>query len=120
VTFRLFIVAAGAILLVALFILLRPVVAPQGPAERSIAVTVSADGMEPKQIAVGEGDRVTLRLTVRSTVRFHLHGYDIERDLSAGTTETVELTATLTGRFEIEDEATKTVLGELVVEPRGR
>lgn len=114
---RVLIALAGMVVLAALFVILRPAVMPAGPTQRTIDVVVTAEGLEPERIAVGEGDRVTLRLRARDAVTLHVHGYDIERELSAGASEDVEFTASLTGRFEIEDEATATPLGELVVEP---
>lgn len=108
----------GAAALVALFLVLRPAPAPDAPGEIAVDVVVTARALEPARIVVREGASVTLRFAARDGVRLHVHGYDIERALAPGAVAAVTFTATLTGRFEIEDEATDTPLGELVVEPR--
>lgn len=74
--------------------------------------------MIPDEIEVEEGDRVTLRLTSEAPVEVHLHGYDLEREVSPGETATLSFEAELTGRFEIEDHETGTGLGVLLVQPR--
>jgi FtsP/CotA-like multicopper oxidase with cupredoxin domain len=38
--------------------------------------------MNPDEIDVTEGDRVTLRLTSDAPVELHLHGYDLEAEVS--------------------------------------
>lgn len=47
-----------------------------------------------------------------------MHGYDLQEELVPGEPAEISFTADLTGRFDIENEATQTGLGALVVEPR--
>ncbi len=106
--------------LVGLFFALRP--GPAGPGdasgERVFALSIEDGAMDPGEIEVHEGDRVTLRLTSDRPVEVHLHGYDLEREVSPGEAATLSFEADLPGRFEIEDHETEDVLGMLLVQPR--
>ncbi len=46
-----------------------------------------------------------------------MHGYDRSYDVEPGETRTISFPATLTGRFEIEYEASATLIGDLTVNP---
>ena len=74
--------------------------------------------MTPNQISVNEGDHVNLNITSDEPLEFHLHGYDLAKDLEAGQPAVLSFDATITGRFEIENEQTQQELGELLVQPR--
>ena len=52
-------------------------------------------------IRVNEGDVVKLRLTSDQPIVLHLHGYDIEKRLTAGAITELAFTAYATGRFPI-------------------
>lgn len=110
------IIVVAAVALIALFVVLRPT--SGGPQDRSFDLAVSADGMTPRELKVIEGDRITLRISARHEVRFHLHGYDLKAEVRPGSPATLEFRADRTGRFEIEDETTEKELGALIVEPR--
>ncbi len=107
-----------------LFLALRP--DPAGtngpvadePWDRAFTLSIEDGAMEPCEIKVREGDRVTLRLTTDWPVEVHLHGYDLEEEASPGEAATLSFEADLTGRFEIEDHETGEVLGALLVQPR--
>jgi plastocyanin len=101
-----------------LFFALRPDPPAEGPQERTVDVEIRGDAMEPAEIAVDEGDEVTLRVTSDRPVELHLHGYDRELEVEPGETAELSFEATLTGRFEIEDHQTGEELGTLVVQPR--
>lgn len=115
---RLAIIGVAAVLLVALFFLLRPAPSPSGPQTVDLTLSIAGGKMTPAQINARQDDKVTLRLSSDKLTKFHLHGYDLERDIAPGAVETITFDAKLTGQFEIEDEATSTELGKLVVEPR--
>jgi len=116
---RLLILLVTALVLVGLFFLIRPRL-PGGAAEsRTIPVTIRAGAMTPTEIAVTAGDGVTLAITSDRARDFHLHGYDLERQLEPGVATTLTFPATLTGRFAIEDEGASAALGALIVGPRG-
>ena len=74
--------------------------------------------MTPDEIEVDEGDRVNLRITSDGPLEFHLHGYDLEEEIEPDEPAKLSFDATITGRFEIENEQTKEELGVLLVQPR--
>jgi len=119
---RTFVVALLVLLaLGGLFFALRP--DPTGSAagdsrEEVFRIAIEEGAMTPEEIEVREGDRVTLRLTSEEPVEVHLHGYDLEREVSPGKAATLSFEADLTGRFEIEDHESEAVLGVLLVQPR--
>ncbi|MFI9121956.1 hypothetical protein ACIGW0_21525 [Streptomyces bikiniensis] len=49
-----------------------------------------------------KGERLTLHVTSDRDDTLHVHGYDRELPLSAGTSATLTLTADRTGLFEVE------------------
>ena len=106
----------------ALFFALRPGPAGSngsvGPGERAFALSIKDGTMNPGEIEVREGDRVTLRLTSDAPTEVHVHGYDLEEEVSPGEAATLSFDADLPGRFEIEDHASEDVLGVLLVQPR--
>jgi FtsP/CotA-like multicopper oxidase with cupredoxin domain len=77
---------------------------------------------EQRVIRVQRGDVVTLRWTSDRALTLHLHGYDIERRVTPGTTATMSFTAPATGRFSIEvhggSAGREATLGYLEVHPR--
>jgi hypothetical protein len=81
-------------------------------------VSIEGGAMTLEEIAVSEGDRVTLRLTSEEPVEVHLHGYDLEKEVAPGEKATLSFEASLSGRFEIEDYESETTLGVLLVQPR--
>jgi hypothetical protein len=101
-----------------LFVALRPNPPAGGPKERTVDVEIRGDEMEPAEVAVDEGDQLTLRFTADRPVGLHLHGYDRELEVEPGEAAELSLEATLTGRFEIEDHETGEELGALVVNPQ--
>jgi hypothetical protein len=105
--------------LAALFLVLRPGPSQtSAPRERTIDLAVEDGAMTPEEIEVGEGDRVRLKVSSGEQMEIHLHGYDIEREVTPGEPATLSFEADLTGRFEIEDHDTEEVLGVLFVQPR--
>lgn len=122
------------LVLIALFFALRPdSPAPEDSAEISGSSTPeSAAGgqqeamfdlairegvMSPEEITVDEGDEVLLRITSDAPLEFHLHGYDLEEEIEPDEPAELAFDATITGRFEIENEQTHEELGVLVVQP---
>ncbi len=110
-----------------LFLALRPDTTSSGdptetpadePQERIYEVAIEGGAMSPDEISAEEGDFVTLRLTSESPVEVHLHGYDLEEEVSPGEEAELSFEADATGRFEIEDHETEAQLGTLLVQPR--
>jgi len=73
--------------------------------------------MTPDEISVDEGDEATLRITSDEPLEFHLHGYDLEADVEQDEPAALTFDATITGRFNIENEETQEELGALLVQP---
>ena len=125
-TFRERMVARFAVLAVisililgGLFLVLRPdPPAASAPGERSFELEIRDDGMNPEEVSVREGDRVTMNVTADRPVEIHVHGYDLEGEVEPGETTELPFEADLTGRFPVEDHGTEAELGVLVVEPR--
>ncbi|MGH3145211.1 MAG: cupredoxin domain-containing protein [Rubrobacter sp.] len=117
---RVLIVAAVVLLgLGALFFALRPdSTASDEPRQRTLDVGIEGGKMDPGEVAVTEGDQVTLRVDSDEPVELHLHGYDIEQEVSPGETAELRFEADITGRFEIEDHGSESLLGVLLVRPR--
>ena len=108
--------------LVGLFLLLRPDSPGTDPSagesrERTYDLAISGGTMSPEEISVDEGDLVNLRITSDAPLEFHLHGYDLEEDVEPGEPAELSFEAATTGRFEIEDHDTESVLGALLVQP---
>ena len=106
------------LVLVGLFVFLRPEQSAQGPQTRELDLEIRGDTMEPSKVTVAEGDRIVLRITADSPHEVHVHGYDLEREVEPDEPTALSFEADLTGRFEIEDHETGEVFGTLVVEPR--
>jgi heme/copper-type cytochrome/quinol oxidase subunit 2 len=101
-----------------LFFLLRPDTPAAAPRDRTFDISIEGGEMSPDEISVNEGDRVTLRISSDKPMEFHMHGYDLEREIKPGQTTELHFEADLTGRFEIEDHESERELGVLQVRPR--
>jgi hypothetical protein len=67
------------------------------------------------RVQVAKGTAVTLVVTSDAADEVHVHGYDIEKELTAGTPVTLTFDATITGVFEVELHHADTVLLRLQV-----
>ena len=116
------------LVLVGLFFLLRPAPRPsdpndtgaatEEPEEKTLDLAVTGGStMTPDEISVDEGDAATLRITSDEPLEFHLHGYDLEADVEPDEPAELSFDATITGRFDIENEETQEELGALLVQP---
>jgi FtsP/CotA-like multicopper oxidase with cupredoxin domain len=75
-------------------------------------------GTKEQEIDAKEGDTVRFRVTSGEDEEVHVHGYDIEKEVPAGTTVPISFKATITGIFEIEFHHSGAVLARLKVEPK--
>jgi Cupredoxin-like domain len=114
----LILIAVIVLILGGLFFLLRPDTPAAGPRERTFDLSIEGGEMSPSDISVNEGDRVTFRISSDKPMEFHMHGYDVEREIEPGQTAELHFRADLTGRFEIEDHESERELGVLQVRPR--
>ena len=71
------------------------------PQELEIAVRVEGAAMSPETIKVKQGDTVTLKIQVEEAGEFHLHTYDIEREVEPAEATDLFFVADATGRFGI-------------------
>jgi hypothetical protein len=71
------------------------------PQELDIEVSIDHGLMNPETIEVIQGDMVTLKILANEGGEFHLHTYDIEMDIEAGSETDFFFVAEATGRFKI-------------------
>ncbi|HTJ34022.1 MAG TPA: hypothetical protein VL738_12395 [Dactylosporangium sp.] len=67
------------------------------------------------RVEVAKGDVVRITVTSDEADELHVHGYDLELPLAAGTPGSLTLTADKTGLFEVETHKSHLVLFQLVV-----
>ena len=85
--------------------------------EKKIEVTFAHGkaGGDTGRVPVALGTSVTLVVTSDVADEVHLHGYDIEKELSPGEPATLQFTADVAGVFEVELHHAGTVLLRLQV-----
>ena len=66
---------------------------------------------DKRLIRVKQGDVVKLQLTTDRRMSLHLHGYDIEKEVTPDAVTDMTFTARATGRFTIEPHLAKTPSG---------
>jgi hypothetical protein len=88
-----------------------------GAAEQRIEVTFANDKAsgDTGRVQVAKGTAVTLVVTSDVADEVHVHGYDIEKELTPGTPVTLQFDATISGVFEVELHEATTVLLRLQV-----
>jgi FtsP/CotA-like multicopper oxidase with cupredoxin domain len=70
-----------------------------------------------KDITVTKGDTVRLAVSSDTADEVHVHGYDLKKDVEAGSTVRFRFPADVEGVFEIELEGTHVQIAKLTVEP---
>jgi hypothetical protein len=71
----------------------------------SIEVTIAGGKVTPdpsRRVEAKTGDQVHLIVTSDTADEIHIHGYDIEKEVSAGGTVTIDFAADIPGQFEVE------------------
>jgi plastocyanin len=83
-----------------------------------IVVSVKDGKVSPKAHRVKVAAGSSVRILVSSDVddEVHVHGYEIEREVSAGQSATIEFTADQTGVFEVETHESGLLLLQLQVQ----
>ncbi len=85
------------------------------------ATVVQIKGGEPvggvKTISVKQGDQVRIVVTSDAAGEVHLHGYDIEREVSPSAPARFNFTAKNQGRYEMELHGADTKLAQVDVTP---
>ena len=92
---------AGAMALALLLLALAACGAAAPPERLDLTLRVANGGMTPDTVAARQGDTITARLESDRAGFIHFHGYDLERELTAGGTAELQFTADATGRFPI-------------------
>ena len=90
--------------LLLLFLAVSLAMAACGSGEtKAITLNLDIEDRSLKQgdpvLRVEQGNLVTILITSDENLRFHLHGYDIERKVGPNTPEALEFTANATGSF---------------------
>lgn len=94
-----------------------PTTAPAPTADVVLTFTISAGKASPafSQVKVTPGQTVSITVTSDEPDELHVHGYNQEVELAAGTPATVTFTADQTGQFEVETHESGLRLAALVV-----
>lgn len=71
------------------------------PGELEIPVKLEHDTLNPEIIKVKHNDMVTLNIESEEPAEFHLHGYDIEKEVGPDRKVDLFFEADITGRFKI-------------------
>ena len=92
------------------------------PAQPSVkTVTIRVVGGVPQggiaRPKVKKGERIVLVVNTDAGEEVHVHGYDVEREVTPGTPVRLPITATIPGRFEVELHHPDAVLAVLTVQP---
>ena len=89
------------------------------PEPRTITVVVKQGRPQGgiQRPSVEQGDKVVLVVRTDSGEAVHLHGYNIEKPVTAGKPVRIPFTANLPGRFELELHPTDALLAVIEVKP---
>ena len=75
------------------------------PGATNVEVAIANGKVTPdpsRKVEVATGDPVHISVTSDHADEVHVHGYDIEKEVSAGGTVTIDFTADIPGQFEVE------------------
>lgn len=92
---------------------------PPAAPEKELKITYAkgklAGGIQ--SVKVDKGTRIVLVVTSDVAEEVHVHGPDLERDLTPGKTARVEFTVTQPGRYEVELEQRGLQIADIQVQP---
>lgn len=80
-----------------------------------MSVKDGAVSPKPHRVKVAKGSPVRILVSSDVDDEVHVHGYDIEREVSAGQSTTIDFTADQTGVFEVETHESGLLLLQLQV-----
>jgi hypothetical protein len=85
------------------------------------AITIVVDQGQPRggiqRPRIEQGEKIVLVIRSDAGEEVHVHGYDVERELTPGKTLRIPITATIPGRFEVELHHPDVLLAVLEVRP---
>lgn len=116
----------GLVLVVGLFVLLKPKNADNLGIINSemlemifeIKVAQGKVILPSLPMKAQEGDNITLKIRVDTDEELHLHGYDLSLELKKNTEGELKFTANMAGRFEMELHPAHLSLGVIEVSPK--
>jgi hypothetical protein len=76
-----------------------------GSGGANVEVTIADGKVAPdpsRKVEVATGEHVHISVTSDHADEVHVHGYDIEKEVSASGTVTIDFTADIPGQFEVE------------------
>jgi hypothetical protein len=116
---RLAIPVASVVVLVGLFLLLRPGEDDStAPEPTLIEVTYRDDAVQgPTSFTATQGDRVRIVVDADVSDEVHLHGYDLMADVTPDEPARIDFVANAPGVFEVELEGAGKLLFELEIAP---
>jgi len=90
---------------------------------KTIDLVVSQRSLDPGIVTLSEGDKAIFRIQTDEDGKFHIAGYEIEKEMNVGSILELKFTADQPGRYNIElhpdsDSDADLVIGALVVNPR--
>ena len=88
--------------------------APEAPPQL-IELTVTDPPSPEKRVEIALGAEVTLRITTPTDDAVHVHGYELEQELTADSPTDLTFKASMAGTFEVESHVTDSVWLVLVV-----
>ena len=92
--------------------------APKPPDVITIRIAIPSDtAPKIRKYSVKQGRKVVIVVRTELVDHVHLHGYDLMADVGPGKPATIRLTATASGRFELELEDRGLAFAELEVRP---
>ncbi|MCX8251972.1 MAG: hypothetical protein OTJ98_08995 [Dehalococcoidia bacterium] len=106
-------------LAIAFTVLILVACSSDGPTDRNFSIEF-ANG-EPvggvERFTANQGDTINIDLSTDESATFHIHGYDLEFEVEAGSKDSIELLADATGRFAIEIEELEQDVAFLEIRP---
>jgi plastocyanin len=90
---------------------------PEVAADEQITVRNGKPAGGVKELSYNSGDRIRFVVTSDIADEVHVHGYDIAKDVAAGSSVRFDFPAKLEGVFEVELEGRKQQIAELRVSP---
>src|SRR5476651_2442239 len=107
-------------LLLGLFIVLKPHQRQQQPATKTIILAVKNNTLTsgPTTTAAIQGDTIQIEITADTDGELHLHGYDKHIEFKKNIPSELTVKATISGHFVYELEDTKTEIGAIEIQPK--